>query len=54
MRAVVVDPPNRLGFDFAEVDEPELADDPVLVAIEKIALNRGDLIDARSGRLIEA
>ena len=53
MRAVVVDPSKRLGFDFAEVDEPELADDRVLVSVEHIALNRGDINDARSGRLSE-
>jgi NADPH2:quinone reductase len=53
MRAVVVDPSKRLGFDIAEVDEPELADDQVLVSVEYIALNRGDLNDARSGRLSE-
>jgi NADPH:quinone reductase-like Zn-dependent oxidoreductase len=53
MRAVVVDRSKRLGFDFAEVGEPELADGQVLVSVEHVALNRGDINDARSGRLSE-
>lgn len=53
MRAVVVDRSKRLGFDFAEVGEPEFADGQVLVSVEHVALNRGDINDARSGRLSE-
>jgi len=51
MRAIVVDPPARLGCGFADVAEPSLSDGQVLVAVTHASLNRGDLNDARSGRL---
>jgi NADPH2:quinone reductase len=51
MRAIVVDPPARLGYGFADIAEPSLLDGQVLVAVTHASLNRGDLNDARSGRL---
>jgi NADPH2:quinone reductase len=51
MRAIVVDPSSRLGFDFADVVEPQAAEGQLLVAVAHASLNRGDLNDARSGRL---
>jgi NADPH2:quinone reductase len=51
MRAIVVDPPARLGCGFADIAEPSLSDGQVLVAVTHASLNRGDLNDARSGRL---
>jgi NADPH2:quinone reductase len=51
MRAVVVDPSAPLGCDFADVAEPSVSDDQVLVAVAHASLNRGDLNDAKSGRL---
>jgi NADPH:quinone reductase len=51
MRAIVVDPPARLGCGFADIAEPTLSDGQVLMAVTHVSLNRGDLNDARSGRL---
>jgi NADPH2:quinone reductase len=51
MRAIVVDPPARLGCGFADIAEPSLSEGQVLVAVTHVSLNRGDLNDARSGRL---
>ncbi|HEY7069795.1 MAG TPA: zinc-binding dehydrogenase [Acidimicrobiales bacterium] len=51
MRAIVVDPPARLGCGFADLAEPTLGNGQVLVAVTHASLNRGDLNDARSGRL---
>ena len=51
MRAIVVDPLARLGCGFADIAEPSLSDGQVLVAVTHASLNRGDLNDARSGRL---
>jgi NADPH:quinone reductase-like Zn-dependent oxidoreductase len=51
MRAIVVDPQARLGCSFADLAEPSLSDGQVLVAVTHASLNRGDLNDARSGRL---
>jgi NADPH:quinone reductase len=51
MRAIVVDPPARLGYGFADIEEPSLSDGQVLVSVTHASLNRGDLNDARSGRL---
>jgi NADPH:quinone reductase-like Zn-dependent oxidoreductase len=51
MRAIVVDPQARLGCGFAERAEPSLSHGQVLVAVTHASLNRGDLNDARSGRL---
>ena len=51
MRAIVVDPQARLGCSFADLAEPSVADGQVLVAVTHASLNRGDLNDARSGRL---
>lgn len=51
MRAIVVDPPARLGCGFADIAAPSLSEDQVLVAVTHASLNRGDLNDARSGRL---
>jgi NADPH2:quinone reductase len=51
MRAIVVDPSARLGCDFADLDEPSPSDGQALVAVTHASLNRGDLNDAKSGRL---
>jgi NADPH:quinone reductase-like Zn-dependent oxidoreductase len=51
MRAIVVDPQARHGCSFADLAEPSVADGQVLVAVTHASLNRGDLNDARSGRL---
>jgi NADPH:quinone reductase-like Zn-dependent oxidoreductase len=51
MRAIVVDPQARLGCDFADLAEPSSSDGHVLLAVTHASLNRGDLNDARSGRL---
>jgi NADPH:quinone reductase-like Zn-dependent oxidoreductase len=51
VRAIVVDPPARLGCGFADIAAPSLSEDQVLVAVTHASLNRGDLNDARSGRL---
>jgi hypothetical protein len=51
MRAIVVDPPAGLGCGFADIAEPSLSEGQVLVAVTHVSLNRGDLNDARSGRL---
>jgi Alcohol dehydrogenase GroES-like domain len=51
MRAIVVDSPTRLGCGFADIPEPSLSDGQVLVAVTHASLNRGDLNDARSGRV---
>jgi len=51
MRAIVVDPSSRLGFDFADVGEPQAAEGQLLVDVSHASLNRGDVNDARSGRL---
>jgi NADPH:quinone reductase len=54
MRTVVVSPTSRVGFDFAEVAEPHVAEGQVLVAVAHAALNHDDLNDARSGGLVSA
>jgi NADPH:quinone reductase-like Zn-dependent oxidoreductase len=51
MRALVVDPSADLGIRFADVGEPPARSDQVLVDVRHVSLNRGDLNDARSGRL---
>lgn len=51
MRAIVVDPQARLGCGFADIAEPSSSEGQVLVTVTHASLNRGDLNDARSGRL---
>jgi NADPH:quinone reductase-like Zn-dependent oxidoreductase len=51
VRAIVVDPLARHGCGFADIAEPSPSDAQVLVAVTHASLNRGDLNDARSGRL---
>ena len=51
MRALVVDPTAPQAVRVAEVDEPVPGPRQVLLEVNHAALNRGDLNDARSGRL---
>lgn len=51
MRAVVVDPETPAGFRLDRVADPVPGPGQVLVEAHHASLNRGDLNDARSGRL---
>lgn len=51
MRAIVVDPSAPPGYGFADIAEPSSSGGQVLVAVSHASLNRGDLNDAKSGRL---
>lgn len=51
MRAVVVDPDTPAGFRLARVDDPVPGPGQVLIEAHHASLNRGDLNDARSGRV---
>lgn len=51
MRALIVDPAASAGFRFGEVAQPEAGPDQLLVDVHQVSLNRGDLNDARSGRV---
>lgn len=51
IRAVVADPDSPGGVRIAEVEEPRPGPDQVLVEAHHVSLNRGDLNDARSGRV---
>jgi NADPH:quinone reductase-like Zn-dependent oxidoreductase len=51
VRAVVADPEAAGGFRLAEVEEPRPGPGQLLVEAHHVSLNRGDLTDARSGRV---
>lgn len=51
VKAVVVDPTASDGFRLGEVEEPRRGPGQVVVEAHHVSLNRGDLNDARSGRL---
>jgi NADPH:quinone reductase len=51
MRGVVVDPSAPDGMRLADVPEPMAKRDQLLIDVHHVALNLGDLNDARSGRL---
>lgn len=51
MRALVVDPTSEVGFQFADVREPTVGPNQMLIDVRHISLNHGDLNDARSGRV---
>jgi NADPH:quinone reductase-like Zn-dependent oxidoreductase len=51
VRALVVDPSAPDGIGFADLPEPAPAPGQVIVEVRHASLNRGDLNDARSGRL---
>jgi NADPH2:quinone reductase len=51
IRAVVADPEAVGGVRLADVDPPRPAPDQVVVEAHHVSLNRGDLNDARSGRV---
>jgi NADPH:quinone reductase-like Zn-dependent oxidoreductase len=51
VRAVVADPEAPAGVRVAEVDEPRPGPRQVLIEAHHAALNRGDVNDARSGRV---
>jgi NADPH:quinone reductase-like Zn-dependent oxidoreductase len=51
VRAVVADPEAPAGIRLAEVDEPLPGPRQVVVESHHVSLNRGDLNDARSGRI---
>lgn len=51
MRALIVDPSIPEAARLADVPEPVAAGDQVLVEVRHVALNHGDLNDARSGRV---
>jgi NADPH:quinone reductase-like Zn-dependent oxidoreductase len=51
VRAVVVDPEAPDGMRIAEVAEPAAGPGQVVVEVQFASLNRGDLNDARSGRV---
>jgi NADPH:quinone reductase len=48
---VLVDPGEPSGMRLADAPEPSVGSQQVLVAVQHASLNRGDLNDARSGRL---
>jgi NADPH2:quinone reductase len=51
MRAIIVDPSAREGLRLAEVPEPAAGPSQVVLEVHHASLNRGDLNDARSGRV---
>lgn len=51
MRALVVDPSVPEAVRLAEIAEPVVHGDDVLIEVRQAALNYGDLNDARSGRV---
>ena len=52
IRAVVVDPDAPMGLRLDRVEEPEPGPGQVLIEAHHVSLNRGDLDDARSGRVL--
>jgi NADPH:quinone reductase-like Zn-dependent oxidoreductase len=51
MRAVIADPSVPMAMRLADVAEPVARANQVLVEVHHVGLNRGDLNDARSGRV---
>jgi NADPH:quinone reductase len=51
MRALIVDPSAPAALRLAEVTEPVVGPSQVLLQVHHASLNRGDLNDARSGRV---
>jgi NADPH2:quinone reductase len=51
VHALVVDPSEATGFRFEEVAEPAAGPSELLLDVHHVSLNRGDLNDARSGRV---
>jgi NADPH2:quinone reductase len=51
MQALVVDRSATAGFRFGDVAEPEAKPNELVVDVHHVSLNRGDLNDARSGRV---
>jgi NADPH:quinone reductase len=51
MRALIVDPPAPAALRLAEVAGPVVGPSQVLLEVHHASLNRGDLNDARSGRV---
>jgi NADPH:quinone reductase-like Zn-dependent oxidoreductase len=51
VRALIVDPSAAVGFAFADVAEPTVGPDQVLIDTSHVSINRGDVNDARSGRV---
>lgn len=51
MRALIVDPSAPAAMRLADVPEPEAGPSQILVEVHHASLNRGDLNDARSGRV---
>jgi NADPH:quinone reductase-like Zn-dependent oxidoreductase len=51
MRALIVDPPAPSALRLADVPEPVRGPGQVVVEVHHASLNRGDLNDARSGRV---
>jgi NADPH2:quinone reductase len=51
MRAVIADPSAPSAIAFADVPEPRARPNQVVLDVHHVSLNRGDLNDARSGRV---
>lgn len=51
MHALIVDPEAEDGVRLGEVEEPEPGPSELVVEVQHVSLNRGDLNDARSGRV---
>jgi NADPH:quinone reductase-like Zn-dependent oxidoreductase len=51
VRAVVVDPEATAGFRLGEAGQPVPSSGQVVVEVRHVSLNRGDVNDARSGRV---
>jgi NADPH2:quinone reductase len=51
VRALIVDPSAANAMRLAEVAEPAAGPAEVLIGVQHVSLNRGDLNDARSGRV---
>ena len=51
MRAIIVDPSAPAGLRLADVPDPVAGPSQVLLEVHHASLNRGDLNDARSGRV---
>jgi len=51
VRALIVDPEAEDGVRLGEVEEPSPGPEQLVVEVRHVSLNRGDLNDARSGRV---
>src|SRR5919106_154119 len=49
---LIVVPSATFGFAFADVAEPAVGPDQLLIDTSHVSLNRGDVNDARSGRVL--